>query len=256
MLRQPMKNLTRSSMFAAAAFAALWIPLSGRTTDTPIDLAALAWDKGDYVVALNAYLRILDGPDGDAAFETIALQTGELFHTTELTNDGDVPKFSPDGQYVVYETGPLAARLIRLARTSAPTTPTAELTGSRAVFSPDSARFAYLKLAPSAEVQQAQAALDAAPQAERAQRTAALNTLIGVQSRVVIRDVASGRETELDTARMRKTGIAFLADGGAAGTGVFISASPADGGPAQIYGRSRPATLRKPSASRTRPARL
>jgi len=216
-------------MLAAAALAALWIPLSGRSIDTPLEVAALAWDKGDYVTALNAYLQILDGPAADAAFETIALQTGELFQTTELTVDGDQPKFSPDGRYVTYETGPVAARLIRLAPASDPKKPSAELTGGRAVFSPDSSKLAYFKLPPNAELQQAQAAVDAAPQAERAQRTAALNALIAAQARVAVRDIASGRETEIDTARMRKTGLAFLA------SGVVIAASPADGGVAQIY---------------------
>ncbi len=225
-------------MVAAAALAALWIPVSGRSSDTPLELAGLAWEKGDYVTALNSYLRILDGTDADAAFETIALQTGELFQSTELTVDGDQPKFSPDGQYVAYETGPVAARMIRLAPVSAPAKPTSELTGSRGVFSPDGARFAYFKVVPTAEIQQAQAAVDAAPQAERAQRTVALNTLIAAQSRVAVRDLASGRETEFDTGRMRKTGLAFVAGGGAAASGVLLAAAPAEGGPAQIYALS------------------
>ena len=178
-------------MVAAAALAALWIPVSGRSSDTPLELAGLAWERGDYVTALNSYLRILDGTDADAAFETIALQTGELFQSTELTVDGDQPKFSPDGHYVAYETGAVAARMIRLAPVSSPTKPTSELTGSRGVFSPDGARFAYFKVMPTAEIQQAQAAVDAAPQAERAQRTLALNALIAAQSRVAVRDMAS-----------------------------------------------------------------
>ena len=225
-------------MVAAAAVAALWIPVSGRSVDTPLEQAGLAWEKGDYVTALNGYLRILDGTDADAAFETIALQTGELFQSTELTVDGDQPRFSPDGKYVVYETGSVPARMIRLAPVTAPAKPTIELTGSRGVFSPDGARFAYLKLVPSAEIQQAQAAVDAAPQAERGQRAVALNALVAAQSRVAVRDLASGRETELDTGRMRKTGLAFVTAGGAAGNGVLLAGSPADGGPAQIYALS------------------
>jgi len=254
MLRQPMKNLTRSLTFAAAALAALWIPVFGRSADTPLELAALAWDKGDYVTALNGYLRILDGPDAEAAFETIALQTGELFQTTELTADGDQPRFSPDGRYVIYETGPAAARVIRLAAVAAAAKPTHELTGSRGVFSPDGARFAYLKLVPAAEIQQAQAAVDAAPQAERGQRTTALNALIASRSRVVVRDLASGREMELDTGRMRKTGLAFVASGGVAGTGVLVAASPAEGGPAQLYAlseRAAPAALTSGDTEKT-----
>ena len=107
MLRHSMKNQTRSLMVAAAALAALWIPVSGRSSDTPLELAGLAWEKGDYVTALNSYLRILDGTDADAAFETIALQTGELFQSTELTVDGDQPKFSPDGSTLHTRPAPL-----------------------------------------------------------------------------------------------------------------------------------------------------
>lgn len=47
-----------------------------------------AWDRGDYPAALNAYLEIISGPHGDSALAEIALQTGELYRTRELTSDG------------------------------------------------------------------------------------------------------------------------------------------------------------------------
>src|SRR5687768_3712733 len=103
----------RSTIVAAAAIAACWIPLSGRT-DTPLQTAALAWDRGDYVTAINAYLQILDSPDAQAAFDEIALQTGELFHTTELTPDGGAPVFSADGKHFLHEVGAAVARRIRV----------------------------------------------------------------------------------------------------------------------------------------------
>ncbi|MEO6213490.1 MAG: M20/M25/M40 family metallo-hydrolase [Vicinamibacterales bacterium] len=232
-----MTNRARALVCAAAALTAIWIPLYGRSRDTPLEAAALAWDRGDYIAALNEYLQILDGPGADAAFETIALQTGELFQTTELTTDGDQPKFSPDGRHLLYETGPVAARRIRLAMVSDPTKAIAELNGARGVFSPDGARLAYLKLAPGEALEQAQAAADAAAPPERTQRTAALNSLIGVQSRLVIRELASGREVEIDTRRLRKTGLAYFA------SGVLVAGSQGDGSAVQIYTVSEAASL-------------
>ena len=96
-----MRVQMRMSMAAAVA-AALWIPLSGRAADTPAQAAALAWDRGDYVTALTSYLQILDSPAAEAELETIALQTGELFQTTELTPNGESPQFSTDGRYIAY----------------------------------------------------------------------------------------------------------------------------------------------------------
>ena len=67
-----MNTAFRTLTLAAAAAAACWIPLSGRTNDSPLDAAALAWDRGDYVSALQAYLKILDSPDASTALDTIA----------------------------------------------------------------------------------------------------------------------------------------------------------------------------------------
>ena len=43
------------------------------------------------IAALTAYQDLLAGPDAAAVLEPIALQTGELFRTTELTSDGANP---------------------------------------------------------------------------------------------------------------------------------------------------------------------
>lgn len=57
-----------------------------------------AWDRGDYVTALNGYIKLVEpAAVDDEVFEAIALKTGELFTTRELTADGRNPKFSPDG---------------------------------------------------------------------------------------------------------------------------------------------------------------
>src|SRR5687768_5336997 len=73
-----------------------------------------AWDRGDYAVALKAYISIVDKPEGGAALEEIAIKTGELYRTRELTADGRAPRFSPDGRFLAYETGLEISRRTRV----------------------------------------------------------------------------------------------------------------------------------------------
>src|SRR5262245_42435119 len=81
--------MIRPIALAGLVAATLGIPASMRAAGPATLAAALdSWDRGDYPAALAAYLDILAGPQGDAALETIALQTGELYRTRELTADG------------------------------------------------------------------------------------------------------------------------------------------------------------------------
>jgi hypothetical protein len=75
-------------------------PQSNALTD-----ANMAWAEGDYVTALNGYITLLNAAGGDAFLEPIALQTGELYRSFELTDDGRAPRFSPDGRHIAYEAG-------------------------------------------------------------------------------------------------------------------------------------------------------
>jgi Peptidase family M28/Fibronectin type III domain/WD40-like Beta Propeller Repeat len=218
-------------LFATAVLgAALLVPVVGGTTDSPLQTAELAWDRGDYAVALRTYLSILASPDADSAFESIALQTGELYRPIELTPDGALPQFSPDGRYITYETGTLAQRQIRLLLTDQPDRNLAELRGWAASFSPDSSQLAYLKTVDAPEVAAAQAAFDKATAAERTQRLTALNQALDISARLTIRDLASGRETDLDTGALRKASLMF-----GAGGAVIFAGTPAGTDAAQIY---------------------
>src|SRR4029450_4529763 len=105
-------------------------------------------------------------------FTSIALATGELYTTTELTTYGGAPRFSPDGRSPPCESGPGTRRRIRIASIEQPTTITMELPGFSVAFSPDGSQMAYLKITPTPELEQEQAALERAPAAERAQRLA------------------------------------------------------------------------------------
>jgi len=194
----------------------------------PLERAALAWDAGDYVSALTAYLQILDSRPDEAAIETIALQTGELFATRELTTDGDAPRFSPDGRFLVYETGGAPDRRTFLF-TGDGTTQVTEFVGFRAAFSHDSAKLAYLKVVPSPTLRDAFAAIAAAPPNERVQRTVAFNAAVAREARVIVRNLRTEGESEIPTGDLRKTAVAF-----GAGDVVIVSASRAEE-PTQIY---------------------
>jgi hypothetical protein len=230
MLRLRMTRSTQILVVLPATVAALWIPLSGRSTDSPLETAALAWDRGDYITALNTYLQVLDSAGANTALETIALQTGELFRTVELTTDGAAPRFSPDGAHVTFETGPPPRRVTRLLRTDDPAKTVAELKGYSATFSPDGTRLAYLKAEPSAALSELHAAIENAPQAQRQARTAAFNLRLALDSKIFVRDLASNRETELPAPGMRKTGLVLTS------AGVLFSGSTIEqGAQPQIY---------------------
>jgi hypothetical protein len=217
-------------VFAAALALSVFLWSSpGRANDVVLREAAVAWDRGDYISALTTYLKALTSA-GEAELATIALQTGELYTTIELTPDGTAPRFSPDGRYLVYEAGTGLKRTIRIASIDAPAVVKAELRGFSASFSPDGSQMAYLKFTPTPALEQDQTALDQAPPAERAQRLAVLNHALSEQARTVVRDTASGTEREINTGSLRPIAPTIAVDG----TVLFAGAAGTE--PMQIYG--------------------
>jgi hypothetical protein len=182
----------------------------------PADLGAAhdAWFAGQYRRALTVYLRLLRGPQGDQFVEPIARQTGELFQTDELTTDGRVPRLSPDGSVIAYETGPSSATKTRLLELADGHAFLADLPGSGAVFSPTGLRVAYLKVPSSDQLKQAQAVLDN-PATQGVQRIAAQQTVNYLQAKlgvIVVRHVGTQTETVLDTGSLLKGTMVFGAD--------------------------------------------
>ena len=228
---------------AAALLAAGLITVHARdraSADAALTRAALAWDKGDYISALTDYQALLSGRDAGAALDTIALQTGELYRTTELTTDGANPVFSPDGRYFSFETGPAvsagvasgAGRLTRVRTIAAPTRNAATLDGGEASFCPDGRRVAFLRVPASPEIAAAQLSLAGAlTAAERAPRQQALVRLVARTGRIVMRDLDSGRDEELNTGELLKTGVTCAADGAV----LFAGAAESDTASTQIY---------------------
>jgi Tol biopolymer transport system component len=218
-------------LIAAALVVAVAIPVWGRVGDTPLQQAALAWDRGDYTTALKIYLQLLDAPDPAPSIEPIALQTGELYRTTELTDNGDAPVFSPDGKTVAYETGAGLRRVTKIVRVenAAASSVVAELPGFGASFSIDGSKVAYVRAPASTAAISAQAALDAASPADRQPRVNALNQVIANESRVVVRELVTGAESLPDAGSLRVNSVLFSANS------IVVTASAPEAGPAQIY---------------------
>ena len=181
----------------------------------PFKAANQAWERGNYVEALNGYIRLLSSPGGDRWLEPIALTTGELFQTREITADGRSPRFSPDGAFIVYETGLETSRRTKILRNDETRAEVAELPGVWATFSTSLPRVAYLKIPDDDEIRRASDALAAASLTaqNRGQLTQMLTWLIEKQSAIVVRDLTTRREMELPAPDLIKTGLTFDADG-------------------------------------------
>lgn len=201
--------------WAAAAVAALLTTVSGQQPARPdLDSAMLAWDRGDYVAALTAFRTLLTSPGGEKWLEPIALQTGELFQTREITADGSNARFSPDGRYVSYETGSGPARVTRIVEPASGMRLVAEVKGFSLGFLPQGDRVAYLKLQASDELAQAQADVDQAPsvQARRGPQQR-LNWLQYKYVDIVTRNLSTGQERVCPTDGLLKAAVVPSADG-------------------------------------------
>lgn len=173
-----------------------------------------AWGRGDYPSALRAYIEAVEGRHGADALEEIALQTGELFRTRELTADGRAPRFSPDGRYAAYETGLEVSRRTQIVPADGRGA-AIDLPGVSAAFSFDGRFVAYLKLGDSTDLVAAVKALDDAPLAAQGRNSLIQMLAFQVQrnSTMVVRNLATGDERPLETpSGLLKTGLAFAAD--------------------------------------------
>jgi Peptidase family M28/WD40-like Beta Propeller Repeat len=193
-----------------------------------------AWERGNYIAALNGYSALLSSPGGESFLEPIALQTGELYVTRELTPDGRAPRFSPDGRFIVYETGLEVSRRTRILRNDATRELVAELPGASATFSMDSAKVAYLKIPENSDIAQA------GDELERAALTATnrsflinnLTWLIARDAAITVRDMSTQRDTEVPAAGLLKTGLALSPDGH---TLYFLGGRPGDESRTDLY---------------------
>ena len=174
-----------------------------------------AWAKGDYIAALTEYIRLANAPDALEYLEPIALQTGELFQSTELTADGRNARFSPDGRFISYETGLEASRRTRVVRNDGSLSLIADLPGVGLVFSPTAGSAAYLKIADTPELKAASDAVEAAPltASNRGGLVQVLAWHLLRNSTLTILDLATRSEREVPTPGLLKNGLAYSLDG-------------------------------------------
>ncbi|HSA57937.1 MAG TPA: M20/M25/M40 family metallo-hydrolase [Gemmatimonadaceae bacterium] len=179
--------------------------------DAALHEARLAWERGDYPAALNGFERILTSPSWDRHVEPIALITGELYRTSELTTDGRAVRFSPEGKWTVFERGTApGVWTIFVASEGAPRRDS--VPGTAAVFDDVRGRMAYLRPQPGT----------AGP-------------------RLIVRDLASSTERVLAAESLLVASPVFSADGE---TLYFIGKSAGENG-THVYGA--PVTSMRPS---------
>ena len=226
-------------------------------TDAALERAAFAWDRGDYVAALTTYQELLAGPDAATVLEPIALQTGELFVTTELTTDGANPVFAPDSRYFSFETG--AGVVAGVASGLGPRD--ARPRSGRSRERRDDAgrrRRELLPRRPSrrlparaalARRDRAQAALAAAAGGRRknARRVSRRwRGSIARAGRIVVRDLGANADEVLNTGDLLKTGVTCAADGAV----LFGGARGNDTAATQIYAATAAAGTARADAGR------
>ncbi len=243
----PVSRLLPLALLALLALLPAALPAQ-RSLTSDYESAALAWDRGDYVDAIEAFQRLLRGADGGRYLEPIALLTGELFHVSELTPDGRDPRLSADGRVALYESGTGTDRTLHVWSVEGAPRRIGEVRGSAGSLSPTGDRLVYIAERETPELRAARAQLPGLEGADR-QRVMAHQQqqawLEARAARLVVRDLSTGRERELVGSELIVGAPAFSADGR---TVYFVGATPEDDAGTDILavpadgGRATPVT--------------
>jgi Tol biopolymer transport system component len=211
-----MKRLRPAALIALLAIICVR-PASAQTSSaSELETANLAWDRGDYIAALEIYARLLQSPQASQYLEPIALQTGELYRTREITPDGRTPRISADGRTLAYEAGPADAAVLRIVSLDGGNTPVIELRGATdAAFSPAGGKIVYFRVAQTPELAQARAAVErtAAQTPERTRAQAMAAWMQAKSTQVIVRDLRTGIEGRIETGGLIPTTPAWSPDG-------------------------------------------
>ena len=187
--------------------------------DGRFEQAVQAWDRGDYVTALQGFETILKSVDGDRWLERIAMITGELYQVTEIAPDGSGLSFSPSGRYAAYETGARPAMVIHIIDIEKQLAKVAEIPGSNVIFAPGRDAVAFLRIRETPEIAGLRKEIDElskTPTPDRQTVLAKRGQLSALEARyteILLRDLASGKEQRIEDEGLVKAGMAFSADG-------------------------------------------
>ena len=177
-------------MIAAAAGAAI-AQTQTAPAAPPITPAARyqraidAWEAGRYPDALTDLQALMKSPAAQEYFERVALLTGELYVTTVLTTEGSVPRISPSGAYASYQMAPNGTPQTTVIKLDPKPEKIAELPTAIIAFDRAGRRLAWL-------------------------RQVTPNTPDG--SELVVRDLATGRDTVWAAAGMTRSALTWSAD--------------------------------------------
>lgn len=160
-----------------------------------------AWQAGHYPAAIGDLQTLLKSPAAGEYLDRVALLTGELYVTTELTPDGRNPRISADGAFASYETGPAANAVTRIVRVAAPAKPVAEVPATSVLFDRGGRRIAWLRGA-------------------------------GAAAEIVVRDLQSGADKVWLGPGMFKSNLAWSGDGQSV---IFLGAESAESTRSDVY---------------------
>lgn len=208
-------------------------PARAATPDVLYRQATEAWTAGDYPVALTHLTTLMKSAAAPDYRDRVALLTGELFTTTEITTDGRNPSISPDGRYVAYEFGPASDPSTRIVSVADGTPePVVTLRGANVAFDAASRQIAWVRPADgSAWTAAVRAIDDAASAAARNAANADAAWLLASEGQLVVRNLATGVERIVPTAGVLKTAPAF----DARDTVIFLGADPTDLTRSDVY---------------------
>jgi len=210
-------RLTRRS--TAGAAVCLVFPAVTTAQAVPPDTgslpARLAWERGDYPEALRGFSALLESSSGDRYVEEIALITGELYRTTELTRDGRGVRVSPSGKLASFETGVGAARMSYVVRLDRPAI-VDSVAGFSLGFAGDN-RVIVLRTKETDALRAERAVLARLLSAQDREGAAAqqrkVASLEGGSTAIVIRDLATRKDREIPDPALLKTTLVGSPDG-------------------------------------------
>ncbi len=191
------------------------------------DRAVEAWDLGRYPDALNDLIALLDAPEASDYAERIALLTGGLFPSLEVTHDGRNPRLSAGGRYVAYDADSDAGAVTRIVRHEPGSPIVVDVRGTSLVFDPAGTRAAWLRPTPGAD---------------------------SSSGAIVVRDLASGAEREWLGGGLVKSALGWSDDGRQV---IFVGLDPPNKTRSDVYATdgTGPATrLSTQPGVKTRPA--